>query len=208
MFTSALMWYIHLMHSDSFRPLIARFIFAAGLLLMTLGVALLLGTLTGVPRVPVPLSFLLVVLGSLCAALAVRLHRLTLRRSRYLFLATFFMLVGFFLFLSALRIFPLPLAQAWPLISIFSGLALLPAGWHHYGSFRSRYTVPSIAFVLLGCALLVFSLEMVPFSLTQFVLYWWPALVAVACLMLVLLSLKTRNAALPQPHHDEEESKS
>jgi hypothetical protein len=53
--------------------------------------------------------------------------------------------------------------------------------------------VPSIAFIILGCILLVFSLDIVPFSLTHFVRSWWPLLVALAGLILILLSIGTRN---------------
>jgi hypothetical protein len=103
------------------------------------------------------------------------------------------MLVGFFLFLSALRIIPVAFSKAWPLISVFSGLALFPAGWHRYGTLRSRYVVPSIAFVLLGCVLLIFSFGIVPFSFSQFIIQWWPLLVVLTGLILVLISLSTNH---------------
>jgi hypothetical protein len=160
---------------------------------MLLGVAFLLGTLTGISRFSILLSFSVMVLGSMSATLAIKLHRMTLRRSLHLFFATFFILVGFFLFLSALNIFPVPFSQAWPMLSVISGISLFPMGWQHYRSFRYRYIVPSIAFIMLGCVLLIFSLEIVPFSLTQFVRAWWPLLVALAGLILVLISIGTRN---------------
>jgi hypothetical protein len=102
------------------------------------------------------------------------------------------MLVGFFLFLFALQIIPVAFAEAWPLISVFSGLALFPAGWHRYGALQSRYVVPSIAFVILGSVLLVFSFNLVPFSFSQFMMRWWPLLVVLTGLMLVLISLGTK----------------
>jgi cell division protein FtsW (lipid II flippase) len=74
-------------------------------------------------------------------------------------------------------------------------MALIPAGWHHYGAFRSRYVVPAVAFVALGSALMIFSFRMVPFSFTRFVLDWWPLLVVLAGLTLVLVSLGTKNGA-------------
>jgi predicted neutral ceramidase superfamily lipid hydrolase len=160
---------------------------------MLLGVAFLLGTLTGISRFSILLSFSVMVIGSMSAVLAIKLNRMTLRRSLYLFFATFFILVGFFLFLSALNILPVPFSRAWPMLSIISGIALFPMGWQHYRSFRPRYIVPSIAFIMLGCILLIFSLDIVPFSLTQFVRGWWPLLVALAGLILVLLSIGTRN---------------
>ncbi|MDR1899601.1 MAG: hypothetical protein LBQ55_06310, partial [Treponema sp.] len=130
-----------------------------------------------------------VIIGSLFAFLAIRLNK----RSLYLFFAAFFLLVGFFLFLFSLKIVPVSFSQAWPLISVFSGIALIPAGWHHYGAFSSRYVVPAAAFVALGSGLMIFSFRMVPFSFAQFILNWWPLLVVLAGLTLVLVSLGTKN---------------
>jgi hypothetical protein len=171
------------------RRSVARLIFIMGLLLMFLGSAFLLGNVAGTSRISVLAAFFFVILGSGCAVLAIKLNK----RSLYLFFATFFMLVGFFLFLSALKIIPVAFAKAWPLISVFSGLALFPAGWHKYGALRSRYGVPSIAFVILGSVLLIFSFNLVPFSFSQFMLRWWPLLVVLTGLMLVLISLGTKH---------------
>ncbi|MDR2485243.1 MAG: DUF5668 domain-containing protein [Treponema sp.] len=171
------------------RRLTARFVFIIGLLFMFLGSAFLLGSLAGISRISVLLAFLCVIVGSGCAVLAIKRNK----RSLYLFFAAFFILVGFFLLLSALRIIPVSFSEAWPLISVFSGLALFPAGWHRYGRFRNHYVVPSIAFVLLGCVLLIFSFNIVPFSFTQFMVNWWPLLIVLAGLILVLVSLSTKN---------------
>jgi hypothetical protein len=177
------------MLNNANRRVIAQFIFVGGLLLMLLGSAFLLGTIAGTSRVSVLFAFFFVIIGSGCAVLAVKLNK----RSLYLFFATFFILVGFFLFLSSLRIIPLSFQQWWPLISVFAGLALLPTGWHAYGAVKVRYVVPSIAFVLLGTVLLIFSLDMVSFSFKQFILQWWPLVVVLAGLILVLVSLGTKN---------------
>lgn len=158
---------------------------------MFIGSAFLLGSLTGISRVSVLISFMFVIVGSLFAFLAIRLNK----RSLYLFFAAFFLLVGLFLFLFSLKIVPVSFSQAWPLISVFSGMALIPAGWHRYGAFRSRYMVPAVAFVALGSALMIFSFHMVPFSFARFVLDWWPLLVVLAGLTLVLVSLGTKNGA-------------
>ncbi|GHV42339.1 hypothetical protein AGMMS50268_15340 [Spirochaetia bacterium] len=155
---------------------------------MFLGVAFLLGSIAGTSRISVLISFFFVILGSLCAVIAISLKK----RSLYLFFAAFFLLVGLFLFLSALKIIPVAFRQAWPLISVFSGLALIPAGWHRHGAFRSSYVVPSIAFVVLGSTLMIFSLGLVSFSFKQFILNWWPLLVVLAGLILVLVSLGTK----------------
>ena len=171
------------------RLVAAKAVFFTGLLLMLVGCAFLLGSLTGISRLSVLGAFFSVIIGSLCAILAIRLNK----RSLYLFFASFFMLVGFFLFLSALRIIPVSFREAWPLISIFAGLSLVPAGWHRYGGLRVRYLVPGAAFIFLGCIMLIFSLDMVPFSFAQFMLRYWPLLMALGGLLLVLIALGTKN---------------
>jgi hypothetical protein len=97
------------------------------------------------------------------------------------------------LFFLSLRIIPLSFAEVWPFLSIFAGIALIPAGWRHYGAVRRRYVIPSAAFIILGCFLLVFSLDMVSFSFSQFIKNWWPLIIALTGLILVLLSLSTQN---------------
>ncbi|MDR0668458.1 MAG: hypothetical protein LBF95_00095 [Treponema sp.] len=174
-----------------FRRIIARFIFIIGLLLMFLGSGFLLGNLAGISRISVLTSFLFVIIGSFCAFLAVRLNK----RVIYLFFAAFLLQVGFFLFLSALGIFPVPFSKSWPLLSVFCGIALFPAGWRRFGTFRIAYVVPSIAFILLGSGLLIFSLDLVAFSFRQFMLNWWPLLIVLAGLVLVLVSLGAKSNA-------------
>lgn len=155
---------------------------------MFMGCGFLLGSLAETSGMSVFGSFFFVIIGSGCAFLAVKLNK----RSSYLFLATFFLLVGFFLFLSALKIMPLIVTKWWPVLSVFAGLALIPAGWHRYGMVRPRYVVPSTVFVILGCILLIFSLDIVSFSFKQFMLDWWPLLLVLAGLILVLISLGTK----------------
>jgi cell division protein FtsW (lipid II flippase) len=53
--------------------------------------------------------------------------------------------------------------------------------------------VPSVAFVLLGCFLMMFSFRVVPFSFRRFMIHWWPLLVVLMGLLLVLLALGTKN---------------
>jgi hypothetical protein len=171
------------------RRTAARIIFIIGLFLMFLGIAFLISSLVEKSRLSVLVSFFFIILGTGCAALAIRLNK----RSLYLFFAAFFMLVGLFLFLAALSIIPFSFSEAWPLLSVFSGIALFPAGWRRYGAFRSRYVVPSVAFVALGSVLLIFSFDLVSFSFAQFMKNWWPLLVVLAGLTLVLISLSTNN---------------
>jgi hypothetical protein len=169
----------------------ARIIFIIGLFLMILGSAFLLSSVMEKSRFSIMISVIFIGLGLGCAALAIKLNK----RSLYLFFAVFFMQTGFFLLLSALSLFPFSFSQAWPLLSVFSGIALFPAGWRRYRALRSHYVVPSLAFVVLGSALMVFSLDLVSFSFAQFMKNWWPLLVVLAGLILVFISLGANHNA-------------
>jgi len=171
------------------RRTAARLIFIIGLLFMFFGCAFLLGSMADISRAFVLISFFFVILGVGFAVLAIKLNK----RSLYLFFAAFFLQVGLFLFLSTLNIIPLGFSRSWPLLSVFSGIALFPAGWHRYGIISFRYVVPSVTFIILGSALLVFSLDLVSFSLSQFVITWWPLLIVLGGLILVLVSLGTKS---------------
>lgn len=155
---------------------------------MFFGSAFLINSLVEISKILIMISFLLILMGIGCAIFAISLNR----RSLYLFFAALFLQAGLFLFLDAMHIIPIPFSRAWPLLSVFVGLAFLPAGWHRYGSIRINYIVLSIAFVALGSVLMVFSLDLVGFSLTQFIRGWWPLLLLLAGLTLVLISLGTR----------------
>ena len=181
--------YIHSMWSILSRKFAARFVFIIGLFLMLLGITFLFGSLEGTSPIWVFGGFLLVVLGAVCAVFAIILNK----KSSYLFFASFFLMAGIFLLFSALGIIALPFSSAWPLLSVISGLALLPVGWRRHGGFTTRYFVSSCAFVALGCVLFIFSLKVVPFSFRQFIYDWWPLLLVFGGLTLVLTSLGSRN---------------
>ena len=182
--------YIHNMSSKFLRKFAARLVFIIGLFLMILGVTFLMGSLEKTSRISIFMSFLLVVAGAVFTILAINLNK----RSSYLFFASFFLMAGIFLFLSALQIITLPFSRAWPMLSVFSGLALLPVGWRRHGGFSPRYFVSSCAFVVLGCVFLVFSLHMVPFSFKAFIQAWWPLLFVLGGITLVLISLGSKRS--------------
>ena len=169
----------------------AKIVFITGFFLMSLGSTLLLGTIEGTSRLSVLASFLFFLIGIVLAMLAIIMNR----RSVYLFFAAFFLLMGFFLFFIALRIITVPLSRLWPLLSVFAGLALIPAGHHHHRAFKTGYLASAATFIGLGCVFMVFSFKIVPFRFAQFILSWWPILVVMGGLILVLLSLSTGSKA-------------
>jgi len=149
-----------------------------------MGFAVLLTAAGGGSRMAAVPASLFVIAGAVFAFTAVKLHR----SPRYLFLAAFFMQIGVLLLLVASGALITPVSRLWPCLSIFAGLALIPAGWYHYGTARARFVVPSLAFVALGAAFLIFSLGIVPFSFRRFFLAWWPLLLVLAGIILTLVS--------------------
>jgi len=172
----------------------ARFVFIIGFLLMFLGTTFFINSLIETSRASILVSFLLIILGVSCAVFATGLNR----RFVYLFISALFLQAGLFFFLLTLRILPIKLSQSWPLLSIFTGIALFPAGWQRYGAIKAVYIVPSIAFLILGTILMIFALDIVSFSLAQFVRNWWPLLLVSAGLTLVLVSLGTKQPGQPK----------
>jgi hypothetical protein len=182
------------MRRGYFRRLAARFAFYAGLLLMAFGSAFLFGAAEGGSQFSIFLSFICVVIGCFFTGLAVSLNK----KGLYLFFAALFLMTGLYLFLSALRIIQAPVRQTWPLISIFVGLALLPAGWRRCGGFGIRFSVrflvPAVVFGVLGCILLLSSFDIVDFSFSRFVRTWWPLFIVLGGLIAVLTALAAGRA--------------
>jgi hypothetical protein len=163
----------------------ARVIFTIGILFMVGGVLALFAALQGISRLSVIVPICFLTAGAVFAICAIKLKK----RSLYLFFASYFFLVGFFLVLLALKVLPIPFSRSWPLLSVFAGLSLVPAGWHRFTRIRIVYLLPALVFIVLGCMLLFFSLRIAPWSFKHFMLNWWPLLVALAGLILVLVSL-------------------
>jgi hypothetical protein len=171
------------------RSVSARVIFSVGIVFMVGGVLALFAAIQGISRLSVIIPVFFLAAGAGFAIYAIKLRK----RSLYLFFASYFLLIGFFLVLLALKVLPIPFSQSWPLLSVFAGLSLIPAGWHRFTRIHMAYLLPALAFIMLGCVLLFFSLDLAPWSFKQFMLDWWPLLVALAGLILVLGSLVPKN---------------
>jgi hypothetical protein len=174
------------------RKLVARLVFCIGVVFSLLGLALSLFNFASVMRQHIVASFAFLIIGGFCVFVAVKLRR----RSLYLFFAVFFTLVILFLLLKVTGISGLTLMQSWPLLSVFAGLALIPAGMaagdgKRYGPVRRIYLIPAVALVVLGGFLMLFSLRITDFSFKQFILEWGPVIIAISGAMLILLSFSS-----------------
>jgi hypothetical protein len=172
------------MQNAAKRKFFAPIVFCVGVILSLLSSAILLFSFASITQLQIIGSFLCLIIGGSCIFLAIKLKR----RSLYLFFAAFLILLGLFLLLHVTGIAKLTMMQSWPLISVFAGLALLPAGSHRYGAVRRIYLIPSIALIVLGGFLMLFSLKITDFSFKQFILNWYPVIILMAGVMLIILS--------------------
>ncbi|MDR1867258.1 MAG: hypothetical protein LBQ77_03200 [Treponema sp.] len=166
----------------------ARAVFIIGFFLMSIGITLFIGSIMHAPHVKVSIALSYAIAGIMCTVIAIKVHR----RSVYIFITAFFSQVTLLLFFSALDIFLISIEKWWPVLAICSGIALMLTGWNQYGTLKYKYLVPSVIFIILGFLLLMFSLEIIPFSFSRFIQVWWPILIASAGLILFLVALSTR----------------
>jgi len=176
------------MQSILTRRTAARLFFIIGFLLAALGFIFFQGSITNISGVDMLISLPLVMIGIGCAVIAIRLNKSSL----YLFFAAFAIQVGVLIFLLGMEILPVDYSRLWPFLSIFTGIALVPVGLYRYGTVRFRSLVPTLAFIFLGAVMLIFSLKLVSFSLSQFIKDWWPLLIVLCGLILMFVSLGTK----------------
>ncbi|GAB1481735.1 hypothetical protein MASR2M78_05500 [Treponema sp.] len=179
------------------KIILRRFAAQAALLLglsfTILGIGMMLVSAGGSPRTAAIPASLFMIAGAAMASLAVSLRR----RPRYLFFASLLIQTGILLLLVASEIIVASFSMLWPFISIFAGIALVPAGWYQYGRLSGRYIVPTLCFLGLGSLLLIFSFDIVSFSFKRFFLDWWPLMLILAGIVLTLISLSSRT---PREH--------
>jgi len=140
------------------------------------------------------ISFLFIILGIGCAILAIKLRR----RSLYLFFAVLFLQTGVFLFLNAIYVVRMGFPQAWSLLPLFTGIALLPAGWRRYGVFKTTYIILSTAFAIMGTVMMFFALHLVAFSLAQFARDWWALPVLLTGLTRIFIFFDAKHIGEPE----------
>lgn len=98
-------------------------------------------------------------------------------REANVFAGTFLLLTGVFLLLRTSALAQVTLQRLWPVFMSIGGLALLAYGISKGRDYRLVLGVPAAAIILLSVVFLLFSLEVVTISFTEFVLRWWPGLV-------------------------------
>ncbi len=103
----------------------------------------------------------------------------------YLFVGTALVLAGALLLLTRTA-FPAELIRIWPLFMTIVGVSMFIYGRRKSGAVRVTFTVPGAAMVLLSAVFLTFALELLTVDFVRFVSRWWPIILVLLGLSLVI----------------------
>ncbi len=106
----------------------------------------------------------------------------------YLFLGIATFLSGLLLLITKIVV-PLELTAIWPFFMTICGLALLAYGLRKRGYTRLSLAVPGVATLLLSFLFLPFSLEIAKRPFADVVAEWWPLILVVLGIALLVLHL-------------------
>ncbi len=99
---------------------------------------------------------------------------------------------GIVILLATTVLAPDSLTRIWPLFVLVTSLSLVPFGLRKRGSARTAIIVPAVFLFLLGLALLPFSIHREEGGLTSFVRQWWPMILVVLGITLIVSFFSTR----------------
>lgn len=106
----------------------------------------------------------------------------------FLILAGLFTLqMGFLFLLIDLHVIPYTMRQTWPILVCAAGISLVPAGLYKLRRMKSIYLFPAILLILLGIFFSLFSFHVLQVPLSSFMHQWWPLLILITGVILVVL---------------------
>lgn len=109
------------------------------------------------------------------------------RRKTIMFSGIFLILTGILFFAIDTGFIPLTLEALWPVVVIIGGLSLFISGVCIHKSVKASLVIPSLALFFLGGFCLLFSLDIITEPFLQLASRWWPLVLIVAGLFLVIL---------------------
>jgi hypothetical protein len=84
------------------------------------------------------------------------------------------------------------LARIWPTFMLVTGLSLVPYGFRKQGSARTAIVVPGLFICLLALLFFPFSLRLTETDFTSFVRQWWPMILVVLGIGLIVSFFSAR----------------
>lgn len=128
-------------------------------------------------------AFLMVLLGTVFVYLAISFFKDTM----LLYAGLVFWTIGIMFLLMDTNMVPWTQKQLWPIIMILCGVFLYPSGFFRYRKARTTYIFPASAMVLLGLLFSLFSFRVIKISFVEFVTQWWPVMLIVIGLFLIVV---------------------
>ncbi|GMO59265.1 MAG: hypothetical protein Ta2A_05110 [Treponemataceae bacterium] len=140
-------------------------------------------------------------------ASAFTIYRALARRMkmRYFFIAMFIFFTSILFLLCSAKIIPYSIAQLWPLLTFFSSISLLAAGFYQKKRLNISIAVPAVLLSALGFFLLLFSLRITDMHFFMVASKWWPALFVIAGVTLIVIFFCRNMLNFPQFEGDDEE---
>lgn len=127
------------------------------------------------------------------------------RRDVYIIFGMILTLGGVFILLVNTVISEKNLTKIWPAFMLITGISLIPYGIRKKKEkYRIGIIIPAVTIILLSCMFFLFSFDIMGLTFQQFVSIWWPVLIMILGIALILLYLfnkktvKTRNESIKQ----------
>lgn len=121
-------------------------------------------------------------------------------RALFFFLGLYLCLASFFAWFVASGVFPPAMDRLWPLEVVLSGICLVATGLFKNHRLRTRYLFPGVSLVVLGLLFLLFSLGVIRLSFVTVFMRWWPVLLIVLGVALVVLFAVQQRTDIPFPY--------
>ncbi len=99
-----------------------------------------------------------------------------------------------FCLLALAEVIPYTIEEFWPAMAILAGVMLVPIAFIRYGFLPITFLLSAIVLSSLGILFLLFSLDVIKMSFTEFASIWWPALIIVSGIALICLFFFTRKS--------------
>lgn len=138
-------------------------------------------------NIDVKLSSYRYLIWSLLGGILVFFSIVKFRRKSLMFSGIFLILTGILFFAIDTGFIPLSLESLWPVVVIIGGLSLFISGLYVHRGIRVSIVIPSVSLLFLGGCCLLFSLNIITQPFLQLASRWWPLVLIMAGLFLVVL---------------------
>ncbi|MBN2440989.1 MAG: hypothetical protein JXJ04_06575 [Spirochaetales bacterium] len=112
------------------------------------------------------------------------------RSEVYILFGMILSLGGFFLLLITTILSEKNLIKIWPGFMLITGISLIPYGKRKKKEkYKIAILIPAVAMIILSCLFFLFSLDIMGLNFQEFISIWWPALIMIMGIALILLYL-------------------